>query len=140
MVRSARTTPEEEDTLREKILKSRIPVVVMDRKMDIPNVKSVTGIFCFNDMIALGVYTGCRAYHLRIPADLSVIGYDGIPFCETLDVPLSTVEQPVEEMGRAAATLLKQMMYQPQCAQDRLFLPSLQIRAGTASPADPSRR
>lgn len=220
MVRSARTTPEEEDTLREKILKSRIPVVVMDRKMDIPNVKSVlldnregarmavrylleqghtrigcitgpledvvcrerllgyqdaleeaaiaydeslicqgdyrpedgvkylpyllgksvTGIFCFNDMIALGVYTGCRAYHLRIPADLSVIGYDGIPFCETLDVPLSTVEQPVEEMGRAAATLLKQMMYQPQCAQDRLFLPSLQIRASTASPTDPSRR
>lgn len=216
MVRSARSSPEEEVALREKILKSKIPVVVMDRKMDIPNVKSVllnnregarmavsyllqqghtcvgcitgpmgdvvsearllgyrdalqeagitfdeslicrgeyrtedgtkflpyllgksvTAIFCFNDMIALGVCKGCRDYHLHIPADLSVIGFDGIPFCETLDVPLSTVEQPVEEMGRAAAVLLRQMMDRPHSAQDRMFLPTLQIRASTATPRE----
>lgn len=94
--------------------------------------RSITALFCFNDNVALGVYTACRAYRLKIPENLSVIGFDGIPIGEILDVPLSTVLQPAKEMGCAAAQLLQTMLRSPTQAESIVFQPTLQIRASTA--------
>lgn len=65
--------------------------------------KGVTAIFAFNDMIALGIYKAIRNYGLSIPGDLSVVGYDDIFISDVLEVPLTTVHVPIEEIGKRAA-------------------------------------
>lgn len=62
--------------------------------------RNVTAIFACNDMMALGVYRACRLYGLRIPADLSLVGFDDIYLSDFLDPPMTTVAQPISEMGR----------------------------------------
>ena len=65
-----------------------------------------TAVTCYNDLVAIGV---CRALHelgLRIPDDVSVVGFDDIPLLEYLPVPLTTVRMPKAEMGELAAQML----------------------------------
>jgi LacI family transcriptional regulator len=74
-----------------------------DLLLDLPHGRRPTGIFCFNDRMAVGAYTA--AYHrgLLIPRDLSVVGYDDQQFVAAdLDPPLTTVALPHYEMGRWA--------------------------------------
>jgi DNA-binding LacI/PurR family transcriptional regulator len=63
-------------------------------------------IVCLADAQALGVYDECRARGLAIPDDLSVTGFDDIPFGELLSPPLTTVRQPGFAKGETAARLL----------------------------------
>ncbi len=60
-------------------------------------------IFAFNDMMAIGAMTKLREAGIRIPEDISVIGYDDIFMDEFLEVPLTTIKQPTEKMGKCAA-------------------------------------
>jgi len=53
-------------------------------------------------MMAYGVYKGLKAHDLLVPTDISVMGYDDIFLSEILEVPLTTVHQPVERLGTAA--------------------------------------
>lgn len=62
--------------------------------------QKVTAIFAMNDEMAFGLYQSARQYGIRIPTDLSVIGCDNVPFGDTLEIPLSTLNVPTEEMGR----------------------------------------
>jgi LacI family transcriptional regulator len=68
--------------------------------------QKATAIFSFNDEMAFAIYQSARQYGLRIPADVSVIGCDNVPFSNVLEVPLSTVHVPREEMGREMAQRL----------------------------------
>lgn len=63
----------------------------------------VTAVVCSNDRIAAGLYRAVRDAGLRIPHDLSVVGFDDLPWCPYLDPPLTTIRQPAQEMGRVAA-------------------------------------
>lgn len=58
-----------------------------------------TAIFCGNDEMALGCLHECRKLGLKVPDDLSVMGFDNIQFAEVADPPLTTVSQPAEEIG-----------------------------------------
>ncbi|MCD7736622.1 MAG: substrate-binding domain-containing protein, partial [Lachnospiraceae bacterium] len=62
--------------------------------------KRVSAIFSMNDEMAFGIYQSARMYGVRIPDDLSVIGCDNVPFGDSLEVPLSTLNVPAEEMGQ----------------------------------------
>jgi LacI family transcriptional regulator len=65
-----------------------------------------TAVTCYNDLVAIGV---CRALYelgLRVPDDVSVIGFDDIPLLEYLPVPLTTVRMPKAAMGEVAARML----------------------------------
>lgn len=64
-----------------------------------------TSVFTANDMQALGVYQAARELGLRIPHDLSVVGYDDVPAVACADPPLTTVHQPLAEMAAAATEL-----------------------------------
>jgi len=64
-----------------------------------------TAIFASNDLQALGVYQAAREAGLRIPADLSVVGFDDLPIAALVDPPLTTVHQPLTEMAVAATEL-----------------------------------
>ncbi|MFJ6197345.1 LacI family DNA-binding transcriptional regulator [Micromonospora sp. NPDC092111] len=64
-----------------------------------------TGVLCGNDLQALGVYEAARQAGLRIPYDLSVVGFDDITYSRWCGPPMTTVRQPLVEMGSAAAEL-----------------------------------
>jgi LacI family transcriptional regulator len=64
------------------------------------------GLLCFNDLVAIGAMMGLRRAGLRIPEDVAVIGFDDIPLAAQLDIPLSTVDLPLEDVCRTAVDLL----------------------------------
>jgi LacI family transcriptional regulator len=65
-----------------------------------------SAIFASNDVMALGVYEAIRARGLRIPQDVSVVGFDDIPQATQIHPALTTVRQPLQEMGRIATQRL----------------------------------
>ena len=88
-----------------------------------------TAIFCANDLLALGVMRTLRENKLRIPEQVSVLGYDDIEFAASAAVPLSSIAQPAYQMGVTAADLLlneceeaathehQQIRFQPQLVE-----------------------
>lgn len=65
-----------------------------------------SAIMCGNDMLAFGVFKALTAAGLRVPDDVSLVGYDDIEFAANWIVPLTTIRQPTVEMGEQAAKLL----------------------------------
>lgn len=65
-----------------------------------------TALFCYDDMTALGALRAARALQLRTPSDVSIVGFDDIPIAAYLDPPLTTVRQPMYEMGQRAMGML----------------------------------
>lgn len=95
-----------------------------------------TAIFACNDQQALGVYQAARERGLRIPADLSVVGFDDLPLAALLDPPLTTVHQPLVEMAVTATELALALGRGERSAQVRLELATtLTVRRSTAPPA-----
>ena len=64
--------------------------------------RGVTGIICACDVLALGAIRAARRLGLRVPDDVSVVGFDDSPFMNCTDPPLTTVRQPIQAMGQAA--------------------------------------
>ena len=69
-----------------------------------------TAIFAGSDQQALGVYEAARQRGLQVPRDLSVVGFDDLPVARWVSPPLTTVRQPLAEMGRAAAQVLGELI------------------------------
>jgi LacI family transcriptional regulator len=91
-----------------------------------------TAIFAFNDVMAMGVMRAVQERGLRIPADLAVIGFDGLTLTEHSSPPLSTVEQPVAEMSAAAiAMLLDRIKGGSSPARVQTFVAKLVTRTST---------
>jgi LacI family transcriptional regulator len=67
---------------------------------------SFTAIFAHSDLLALGAITELRARGLRVPEDVSVMGYDDIPVASFVDPPLTTIRQPMRQVGAGAVTIL----------------------------------
>jgi LacI family transcriptional regulator len=65
-----------------------------------------SAVFCGNDMLAFGVYRELRRAGLRIPEDVALVGYDDVEFAADWVVPLTSVRQPIDELGSLAAQLL----------------------------------
>jgi len=65
-----------------------------------------SAVVCFNDKVAVGVMEAAAARGLRVPADLSVVGFDDIDVSRATTPRLTTVRQPLQEMGRTAVTML----------------------------------
>jgi LacI family transcriptional regulator len=63
---------------------------------------SVTGVLAFNDLVAMGLLSALGERGVRVPADLSVVGFDDIPFARYLTPPLTTASVPVAELGQHA--------------------------------------
>lgn len=65
-----------------------------------------TAIFCFNDLMAQGVYQACREMNKQIPEDISIVGFDDIYIAELMAPSLTTIRQPKYEVGQLAGQLL----------------------------------
>ncbi|WP_370378223.1 LacI family DNA-binding transcriptional regulator [Catenulispora sp. GAS73] len=93
-------------------------------------------IFASNDLQALGVYRAAREAGLRIPEDLSVIGFDDLPVGAWVEPPLTTVHRPLAEMAAAAAELALSLGRGEQPTQTGVEMATtLAVRESTAPPA-----
>lgn len=79
-------------------------VIAADKIIAMPT--RPTAIFCFNDTMALGLMSRLQQKGLRIPDDISVIGYDNIELAEYFSPPLTTVHQPKRRLGKTAFEIL----------------------------------
>jgi DNA-binding LacI/PurR family transcriptional regulator len=96
---------------------------------DLRPARRPTAVFCANDLIALGVLQEVTRRGLRVPDDIAIVGYDDIEFAAAAAVPLSSVRQPREELGRTAATLLLEEVDDPQHRHRHVvFVPELVAR------------
>lgn len=94
-----------------------------------------TAIFAGNDLQALGLYEAARELGLRIPQDLSVVGFDDLPISRWIGPPLTTVRQPLVEMAEAAARLVLDLSKGRQPSMRRVDLAThLIVRSSTAAP------
>jgi LacI family transcriptional regulator len=94
-----------------------------------------TAIFAFNDNMAVGVLQAAREAGFEVPRDLSVVGFDDVEIASLLVPPLTTVRQPLEEMGRVAVGLLQRLIEGHSLEAARLELATrLVIRSSTAPP------
>ncbi|MBT2677180.1 LacI family DNA-binding transcriptional regulator [Streptomyces sp. SD31] len=95
-----------------------------------------TAVFAGNDLQALGLYEAARELGLRIPEDLSVVGFDDLPIARWVGPPLTTVRQPLTEMAEAAAKLVLDLAREegtPAATRVELAT-SLVVRSSTATP------
>lgn len=94
-----------------------------------------TAVFAGSDMQALGVLRAAHRLGLRVPEDLSVVGYDDLPLASWVGPPLTTVRQPLAEMGAAATRILLDIARGPSPKVSRLNLSTeLVIRESTSPP------
>jgi DNA-binding LacI/PurR family transcriptional regulator len=102
--------------------------------------RGATGIICASDPLALGAIRAARRAGLKVPDDLSVVGYDDSAFMSCTDPPLTTVRQPIEAIGRAAVDMLAgQIEGSDVSAEELFFEPEIVARGSTANaPASPS--
>jgi LacI family transcriptional regulator len=103
--------------------------------------RSFTAIVAANDMIALGCYDAAREVGLRIPEDVSVTGFNDMPFLDKLHPALTTVRIPHYQMGaQAARTLLARLNGAAPAVEHVTLLPELIARGSTAAPPSQSAK
>jgi LacI family transcriptional regulator len=83
-----------------------------------------TAVFASNDVMAMGVIDAARERGLRVPEDLSVVGFDDIHQASEVHPALTTIRQPLEKMGRVATQMLLEMLRNPGGRIDRIELPT----------------
>lgn len=94
---------------------------------------AVDAIFCFSDYVASGVYSALAEFSVKIPEDISVIGYDNDEFCDILSPALTTVDIRPRKLGnRAAALLMKEIISgKSNSVTEEIISPKLIIRKST---------
>jgi LacI family transcriptional regulator len=108
-------------------------LTLLDRAPD------VTAITTASDLIALGCYRALRSRGLQVPQDVSVVGYNGVQFCDDFAPPLTTVHIPKYDIGRRAASHMLETIEDPLAPAAAVLLQTrLDIRSSTAPPRGPS--
>jgi DNA-binding LacI/PurR family transcriptional regulator len=99
-----------------------------------------TGVVVGNDSMALGAYTALRERGLRVPEDISIVGFDDIPESAHLVPRLTTVRQDFHLLGRLAVEYVVSMIENPDTpVHQRVLQPSLIVRDSTSFPRDEVR-
>jgi len=97
--------------------------------------RELTAIVAANDLLAIGCYDALEARGLSCPGDISIVGFNDMPFVDRLRPPLTAVRVPQREIGTVAADLLLQRLADgSQSAREILLEPTLSIRGSTAPP------
>jgi len=104
---------------------------------------SIDAVFAASDLMAIGAMAALRAAGRSVPHDVAVVGFDDAPMAATSDPPLTSIRQPIEEMGREMARLLIDGIRVPDRPPRRVILDTQLVvrhssagdRGGSASPA-----
>lgn len=101
--------------------------------------RKFTAVFCYDDMTALGVLRALRTRGLRIPQDVSVVGFDDLLIASYTEPALTTIRQPKEHMGRLATQIVLNVL-EGIDGESNIKVPGeLVVRQSTAAPGKPSR-
>jgi LacI family transcriptional regulator len=92
-------------------------------------------VFCLSDSIAYGVYVACAELGLRIPDDVSVVGFDDHPISRLLQPALTTTDWGAESVARSATGFLIAALDDNVTDRRRLVEPTLRPRASTGPPS-----
>jgi DNA-binding LacI/PurR family transcriptional regulator len=96
--------------------------------------RGCTAVVCGSDLMALGAIRAARSMGLRVPEDVSVVGYDDSPLIAFTDPPLTTLRQSVQSMGEAAVrALVDEISGQPAPRAEYVFRPELVVRGSTGT-------
>ncbi len=99
-----------------------------------------TALFCWSDEVALALLPMLRELGLRIPEDVSLVGFDSLAACERSVPALTSVHQPIFEMAAQATRLLAALVREETPAQRQILVPlSLDVRRSTAPPSSSPR-
>jgi LacI family transcriptional regulator len=93
-----------------------------------------TAIFASNDLSAFGAMEAIREQGLRIPEDVSLVGFDDVPQASLVHPKLTTVRQPLDQMGRQAVRMLLEQIETPDCPPRRISLETQLIVRDSCSP------
>ena len=91
-----------------------------------------TAIFAASDNSALGVLHAARKMGLRVPQDLAIVGFDDSSWCATTDPPLSSVSQPIAEIGATAVRLLHRLLRTGAAPQSTILPAHLVVRQSSS--------
>ena len=107
-------------------------VLAMEQLLNLP--EPPTAVFCYNDMTAIGALSAVHARHLRVPEDMSVVGFDDLAISSVVYPPLTTIRQPKERMGRMATEILLNILHGSVAQSSRRVQGELIVRESTAPP------
>ncbi|HEY8541543.1 MAG TPA: LacI family DNA-binding transcriptional regulator [Pseudothermotoga sp.] len=95
--------------------------------------QKVDGVFCMNDLVAIGALRAAKEFSLKVPEDIAIVGFDDDEqLCEVISPSLSSVHQPVEEMGEVSAKLLFELIKGNKKIKRYIFSPRLVIRQSSS--------
>jgi LacI family transcriptional regulator len=94
-----------------------------------------TAVFACSDLMAIGVADAARDLGLRVPEDLSIVGFDDLPEARWATPPLTTVRQPISELGAAAVRMLLRHLDAPAAAAPREELATAVVVRRSTAPA-----
>lgn len=94
----------------------------------------VTAVLAFNDLVAIGLVHGLVERGVRVPDDISVTGFDDIPFARYMSPSLTTASVPHEVLGALAWTRMQSLIDGVVPEHDVVFQPRLEVRRSTAPP------
>jgi LacI family repressor for deo operon, udp, cdd, tsx, nupC, and nupG len=92
-----------------------------------------TALFCANDEMALGAITAVKSRGLRVPEDISIVGFDDIRFARYCDPPLTTIAQPMGDIGREAMNMLIEILTGTDVPARKRILPTQLVVRGSAA-------
>jgi len=72
--------------------------------------EKITAVFFHNDEMAFGALNACRTLAIKVPEDISIIGFDGLPMCDYVSPKLTSVQQPLRQLGEHAARIVHDLM------------------------------
>jgi LacI family transcriptional regulator len=99
-----------------------------------------TAVLTSNDLMAVGALQAAHAAHVRVPKDLSIIGFDDLPIAGMVHPPLSTIRLPRNEVAARAFACLQRTLQGKAIELGEPVQPHLIIRSSTAPPAERKRR
>jgi LacI family transcriptional regulator len=101
-----------------------------------------TAVFCANDLLAMGVLQELTQHRIRVPEDIAIVGYDDLGWAGAAAVPLTSVRQPREQLGRAATRLVMTEIDEGSNHQHQhvTFQPELIVRASSRTAPSPRAR
>lgn len=105
-------------------------IKVVSQLLNLP--KRPTALFCFNDMTAVGVINALRQHGYEVPRDFSVIGFDGLHIAAYYYPSITTIQQPIYQLGQKAANMLFDLIAGKDDIEPEILEPELIIRDSTA--------